>query len=122
MITTLAQLGGQVTPPIPGYSGVTGGADFFQLGLPMFINNLILLLTIVGGLTLVFNVLLAGYAYISASGDPKKVEEAWTKIWQSLVGLIIMVSFIIIAGIINKVVFRGNINILQPTIVGPGTP
>lgn len=120
MILTLAQLGNNVDPPLPGYAGNSAG--FFQIGLPSFINSLVLLTTIVGGLLLLFNVILAGFEFSSAAGDPKKIENAWTKIWQSLVGLITIVSFIIIAGIINKVVFGGTINILEPKITGPGTP
>src|SRR3989338_1152982 len=118
MITAIAQLGGAINPPIAGYSGVAGSADFFNIGLPQFLNNLIFLVTVIGGLVTIFNVLIAGFTYISASGDPKKVEEAWTKIWQSLLGLVIMASFVIFAGLINKIVFGGTttpFNILQPT-------
>lgn len=85
-------------------------------GLFLFISNVFRLIGIIAGLVLVFQLIMAGFAYISASGDPKKAEAAWTKIWQSLLGIVIVSAAFVIASVVGR--FTG-IDILNPTIYGP---
>lgn len=85
-------------------------------GIFMFVNNIFLLIGAIGGLALIFQLIMAGFSYINAQGDTKKVEAAWTKIWQSVLGLVILLSAFTIAGLVGK--FLG-INVLAPKIYGP---
>ncbi len=85
-------------------------------GLFIFISNIFKFTVFIGGIYLILQLILAGYAYISANGDVKKTEAAWTKIWQSLLGFVIIAAAFVIASIIGKIT---GIEILTPQIYGP---
>lgn len=85
-------------------------------GLFTFLSNIFKLATAIGGIYLIVQIILAGFQYISASGDVKKTEAAWAQIWQSLLGLVIIAAAFIIAGVVGRLT---GINILTPTIYGP---
>lgn len=110
-----AQIFGQINPPreLAAYNSVSGS------GLFIFINILIKLLMVLAGLFSVFQFLAAGYGFIAAGGDTQKVAAAWAKIWQSLLGLVVVASSLVLAGAAGQVIF-GNWNaLLSPTIYGP---
>jgi len=86
-------------------------------GLFTFISNILKFAGVVAGLFFVVQIIMAGFSYIGANGDPKKVDLAWAKIWQSLIGLLIVASAFIIASVVGKIF---GIDIINPTIVGPG--
>jgi len=85
-------------------------------GLFTFLSNLFKFAAVAGGIYLIVQILLAGFDYISANGDIKKTETAWAKIWQSILGLVIIGAAFIIAGVIGRLT---GINILSPQIYGP---
>ena len=60
--------------------------------------------------------IIAGYGYLSSSGDPKKTEAALNKITQSLIGLIIVAGAFILTSVVGSIL---NINIVEPIIYGP---
>lgn len=86
-------------------------------GLFTFLSNILKLTGVAGGIYLIVQIIMAGFDYINASGDAKKTELAWAKIWQSLLGLVIISSAFIIAGVVGR--FTG-IDILNPKVTGPG--
>lgn len=88
-------------------------------GVGLFITNIIRLLFVAAGVFALFNFLTAGFEYINAGGDSKKLEKAWSKIWQSLMGLVIMASSFAIASVIGYILFGSSFNLLSPTIYGP---
>nr|MBP6989720.1 hypothetical protein [Candidatus Shapirobacteria bacterium] len=85
-------------------------------GLFLFISNLLKLVAVIAGIYFVVQLVLAGFEYISSNGDVKKTELAWAKIWQSLLGLVIISGAFIIAGVVGRLT---GINILSPEIYGP---
>ena len=98
------------------------GADVYgdiDPGLPTFIGNVIKTLIVVAGLYAVFNFVLAGYAFMSAGGDPKKIADAWAKIWQTILGLIIAAGAFVIAALVGLLLFRDTDALLQLRIFGP---
>lgn len=97
----------------PTKYGLTGekGQGFFD-----FLSNIFKFAAVAGGIYMIVQIILAGFDYISASGDTKKTEAAWSKIWQSILGLLIISSAFIIAGIVGR--FTG-IDILNPKVTGP---
>jgi hypothetical protein len=90
-----------------------GGSGLFTL-----LSNIFKLVGVVAGIFFVVQLILAGYTYLSSSGDPKKTEAAFATIWQSLIGLLIVSSAFVLATFIGKIL--GIDNILTPTIYGPG--
>ena len=107
---------GEVKPP-PGVEEFGGGN---LQGLPVFINNLIKLLIVGAGIFTVINLVLAGYAFLSAGDDPKKIQGAWAKIWQSLLGLAFAAGAFVLAAIFGKLLFNDPNALLQLRIFGPG--
>lgn len=112
----MIQIFGQITPPpaIQKY-GVLEAE-----GLVRFLNNIIKLLIVAGGLFAFFNIILAGYGFMSAGDDPKKMAAAWAKIWQSLMGLLFVAGSFVLAAIFGWLLFGNATAILKPKIYGPG--
>ncbi|MBP8591025.1 hypothetical protein KBI33_00965 [Candidatus Shapirobacteria bacterium] len=110
----LAGIVGEITPPITSYP------DIEQGGLGSFLNNILKLVTTVAGLFALFNFIMAGYGYMSANGDEKKIQQAWAKIWQSLLGLVIVAASFLIAALAGWILFKDPTFIINPKIYGPG--
>ena len=104
---------GTVTSPLSGkYASITGFGDF--------LSNLIKVAFIAGGLYALVNFLLAGFQFLSSQGDEKKVADAWTKIYNSLIGLVVMAAAFVIISLISWIIFGKADWILNPVITGPG--
>ena len=103
---------GTITNPT-NYTGAQGQ------GLFDFLGNILKFAAVAGGIYMIIQIILAGYQYISASGDVKKTEAAWAQIWQSVLGLVIISAAFIIAGLVGRLTW---INILSPEIYGPNQP
>lgn len=88
-------------------------------GLMVLLNNGLKLAIVISGLYTLINVILAGYQFMSAGGDSKAVGKAVDKIWQSLVGLLLVAGSIILAGIFGWLLFENPTAILYPEIYGP---
>jgi len=101
---------GNITNPATKYPSTQGE------GLFNFLSNLFKLAGLIGGIFMVFQFIQAGYGYLSANNDPKKVEAAWAKIWQSILGLVIIASAFVLAGVVERLT---GISILKPSIQGP---
>lgn len=69
-------------------------------------------MTITASIWFMFQIITAGYGWLSAGGDKTKTEAAWHKITNSVIGLVIVVSAWILIGIIGKIV--GLEDILNP--------
>jgi len=112
----MLQVFGQITPPSAVANlnkqalkdGASGGGIFVLL------NRIFTLVGVVAGIFFVIQILLAGFAYISASGDQKKTEAAWAKIYQSIIGLLIVSSAFVLTAVIGRLV--GMDNILDPPL------
>lgn len=85
-------------------------------GLFTFMSNLFKIVGTIGAIYVVFQFLIAGYDYISANGDSKKTEQAWAKIWQSILGLVIISSAFVLSGVVERLT---GISAINPVIVGP---
>jgi hypothetical protein len=111
----MADFIGEIKPPkaIERYGGTSGQ------GLIFFANNLLKLAITGAGLFALFNFIIAGYTFLSAGGDPKKVESAWSRIWQSLIGLLFVAGSFVLAAIFGWLIFKDPTAILNPKITGP---
>jgi hypothetical protein len=105
--------GNRIDPP-PNTPSLTEG------GLTIFISNLINLVAVVGGLYAFINLIMGGFQYISSGGDPKSTSAAWSRIYMSLIGLVVIVSSFALAAVIGQVFFGRWDAILNPKIQGPG--
>lgn len=104
---------GTITNPLPAGSLGPGG------GLITLLNNVLRLVYLGAGIWALIKIVTAGFNFVNSGGDPKKIETAWASIYQSLIGLIVIVSAIAIAGLIGLLMFGSATAILSPTIYGP---
>lgn len=109
---------GQVEPP-PGVAqfNAQGGGG---IGLIPFLSNLIRIATIVAGIIVFLNFILAGYKYLSSDGSAKVNEEVKNTLTYSVIGLLLIVASYTIIAIISLLLFGRADFILNPTISGPG--
>lgn len=85
-------------------------------GLFTFLSYLFQLAGVIAGIFFIVQIISAGYDYIAANGDVKKFQNAGNKILQSLLGIVIVASAFILAGLVSRLT---GINILKPIIYGP---
>ncbi len=111
--TLAAPLFGNIGNPLPGnrYFDQPEGQGLF-----LFISNLFKAAAVIGGLFVIIQLIQAGFIYLNGEGDPKKISQAWTKIWQSVVGIVIIASSFIIVGLIER--FTG-LQIINFQLYGP---
>ncbi|MGD9129402.1 MAG: hypothetical protein PVJ09_02870 [Candidatus Woesebacteria bacterium] len=107
-------LGGKIKPP-PGVEKYNVGG---RIGIIVFISNLIKVATVVAGIWVLINVILAGWKYITSSGDSKAHGEVSSKITYSIIGLVIIVLAYTITALISLIIFGDAGFILNPQIEG----
>lgn len=106
-------IGNIEAPPGVDKMQAASGAD---IGLLYFISNLITIFTVIMGIWTLFNIVLAGYIYISSSGDSKAHESVRTQVTNSIIGLILIVMTYTIGGLIGLIFFGDPMFILNPKI------
>ena len=100
--------------PIVNVPGITTSGQL--TGIILLLNAVLRLIFIIAGLFAFFNILMAGISFISAGGDPKKVQHAWEKIWKSFLGLVIIVTSFILAAVIGIILFKDPSALLNPRL------
>ncbi len=108
----LFQFIGKITPP----AAVSNFGDIQSGALGKFLTLIVRTVIIVGGIYALLNLLLAGYAFISAGSDPKAIAGAWAKIWQTVLGLVVMAGAFVLAAIFGQLIFGDWSAIINPSL------
>jgi len=90
-------------------------------GLIRLFNNILRVALFASGIFALINLIISGIQYIGSSGNPDITKQASSRIWMSLLGLVIAASSLVIAGIIGFVFFGDPLAIINPSIYGPGS-
>lgn len=98
---------------LDSFGTVEGGA------LGVLLNLVFNLLLVVAGIFALFNFILAGYMFLSAGDDPKKVEGAWSKIYLSVIGLLVAAGSLVLAAIFGQIIFGDAQFLINPVIPVP---
>ena len=118
-ITTGDEVIGEINPP--GWLGKHGNIEVGEgFGLVGFFSNMLRLAAVAAGLFAIVNLILAGYEFISAGGNSDKVTNAQNKIWNSLIGLLIIAASYTIAALVGLIMFGDVLFIISPKISGVG--
>lgn len=104
---------GNVTNPLSSYPSLAQG------GLTQFFTNMLRVFFVVAGIVAFLNFIIAGFQYMTAAGDAKALQAAWDRIWQSLLGLILIVGSFALASLFGYLIFGRADFILNPQIYGP---
>lgn len=108
------QLIGTINDPLSGTPLAGGASEATRL-----LGAILRLVTIAAGIYALINFVLAGISYISSTGNPEKTSRAWAQIYQSLIGLIIVVLSFVLAALLGLLLFGNATALLDPTITGP---
>lgn len=98
-----------------GLSKYVGDPD---KNLGQLLNTVLRTLIVGAGIYALINLVLAGYAFMSAGEDSKKVAGAWAKIYQTLIGLAFAAGAFVLAAIFGQLIFKDPSFILNPQIPG----
>lgn len=71
------------------------------------------------GIYALFNFILAGYGFMSADNDPGKIQTAWAKIYQTIIGLAFTGGAFVLASIVGKLLFNDWNALTSPVIPTP---
>lgn len=102
---------GTISPPPSAFAGSTP-----ELAIGKLIQTVIWLLIVGAGIYALFNLILAGYSFMSAGDDAKKVAGAWAMIYQTILGLAITAGAFVLAAIFGQLIFGDATFILNPRI------
>ncbi|MBI4065071.1 hypothetical protein HY409_01750 [Candidatus Gottesmanbacteria bacterium] len=90
-----------------------------QGGLILFLTNILRLVFVGASIYAFFNLIIAGFQYMTAGGDVKLLGQAWARIWQTLLGLLIIAGSFALAALFGYLIFGDAGFILNPKIYGP---
>lgn len=102
---------GIVTAPVTPLNAGTPEQSIGKL-----IQLIIWLLIIGASIYALFNFVLAGYAFMSAGDDSKKIAGAWAMIWQTALGLAVAAGAFVLAAIFGQLLFGSATFILNPVL------
>ncbi|KKQ52952.1 hypothetical protein A2865_02445 [Candidatus Woesebacteria bacterium RIFCSPHIGHO2_01_FULL_39_17] len=106
---------GVVNPP--SWLSAFGGGTI--QGIPILINIILRTLIVGAGIYTIINLILAGYAYLSAAGDAKRIADATNKITHSIIGLVVAAGAFVVGGIISQILFGDPAYLLQLRFFSP---
>jgi hypothetical protein len=111
---------GTIDPPVgvKEYNALAGGGPE-SIGIIIFVSNLIRIGTVLAGLYVFYNIIMAGYIYITESGSSSAATKAKDQITNSIIGLVIIVAAYTITAIFSYFLFGNATFILNPQIQGP---
>ena len=110
-----ATLGGINMPGIFQYKP-SGQNTTESIGIVNFASRLLRIFTIVCGIWFMFNMIYAGYLFITSSGEAAVFNKFKESLLYSMIGLIIIATAYLIAGLIGVVFFGDPGFIIRPTL------
>lgn len=120
--TDAEQIFGKVQPPegVEKYDQLAQQSGNAQsIGLLIFISRIVQLVTIVGGIWVFINFILAGYEYITSNGDTGAHNKVKDRITMSIIGLVIISVAYTIMALLGLLLTGEAGFFLNPEISGP---
>lgn len=90
-----------------------------ETGIGPLLNMILKAMIVIAGIYALINFILAGYEFMSAGGDAGKVANAWAKIWQTIIGLVVAAGAFVIAVIVGWLIFGDFDFLTNPSIPTP---
>lgn len=117
-----AVLGGVKIPWGVKQYAPTGQNTSESIGIVNFASKLLRLFTIVSGIYFMVNMFYAGYLFLSSSGDAAVFGKFKESLYYSLVGLFIIATGYLIAGVVGAIFFGDPGFIIRPTLFQATAP
>jgi hypothetical protein len=109
----------QILGPVNRPQALQNFGDVSEGGIGKFLNLTFRTLIVVAGIYALFNLVTAGFSFMAAGDDPKKVAGAWQRIWQTLIGLSFAAGAFVLAAVFGQLLFGDPTFILNPSIPTP---
>lgn len=109
-------------PILNPYAKLSPKAELLLPGgssLIVIFSNLFKTSIVVAGLYALINIVLAGYQFLSAGGDSKAITKGWEKIYQSLLGLLVVAGALVLMGIFGYILFGDATIFINPPVFEP---
>lgn len=90
-----------------------------SIGLLVFVSRIVQLLTIIGGIWVFINFILAGYEYITSNGDTGAHNKVKDRITMSIIGLVLISVAYTIMALLGLLLTGEADFFLNPQISGP---
>lgn len=117
LVSAQADIFGKISAPA-GVDKYNAKAGVGGIGLILFVSNLIRLTTVVAGIWVFINFIMAGWIYITSSGDASAHAKVSSKMTMSIMGLMIIVGAYTIAALLGLIIFGDASYILNPKLKG----
>lgn len=115
-----SQVFGTVEAP-PGVEQYNNDVGENGIGIILFASNMIKIVTIIAGLIVFLNLIIAGFNYITADGESAALKKVQDSVKNSVIGLFLIVISYTITAIISLAFFGDPGFILNPQISGPSS-
>jgi hypothetical protein len=111
----LGPIGGDTNTGLGPFSnlGLSSNKYAAATGIVNGISSLIGFMTIVAAIWFLFQILFAGYTWITAGGEPKKLQEARDRIVHAFIGLVIVIAAWSLLAVVGQ--FFGFNSLVSPT-------
>lgn len=113
MLLSVLQVFGSISPPpgVSNYDNAAGG----EIGIVAFFSTLLQIGTLIAGIYVLIQLIIAGWEYITADGanGANKVKDRFT---YSIIGLVIIVTSYAIAALIGFILFGDATFIINPRL------
>lgn len=106
---------GKIDVP-PGVEKFNNDAGENNIAIVLFISNMIKLATIIAGLWVGFNVIYAGYLYLTSGGKADVHSNVSNLLTMSVLGLVLIISSYMFAGLVGFLIFGDASFIINPKI------
>lgn len=103
-------------PGVANFDNQAGG----DIGILVFLSQVISILTVIAGLWVFFNLIFAGFKFVTAGGDAGAYKQVRDSITMSVIGLVLIISAYTIIAILGLLFFGDASYFLNPTLTGPG--
>lgn len=120
------QVHAQTPEELVGEIAVPKGVDLINadaggnIGIILFLSNMIRFIIILGGLWTLLNIVFAAFAYFTGGGKPDSHAKAKDRFTMSVIGLLLMIASYTIAALIGLVFYGDATYIITPTITPIG--
>ena len=90
-----------------------------EIGILTFFSSLLQVATVIAGLWVLFNFILAGYEYITSQGDSGAHAKVRQSLTNSVLGLVIIAISYTVVAVLGLILFGSASYFLNPQIVSP---
>ncbi len=107
------------TPPGVAEQIAKAGYGPNEIAIFFFLSSLITIANVIAGIWVAFNIVFAGFIYLSSQGSADAHKKVRDKITMSVVGLFLLAAAYVAVAVISLLLFGDAGYVLNPDIISP---